>query len=149
MTILVDADACPVKQIVEKVASEFEIPVIMVIDSAHVLQSDYSEIITVGQGRDAVDIALINRAEKGDVVVTQDYGVAALALGKGAFAINNSGLVFTDKNIDRLLFERHVSAKIRRSGGRTCAFHKRTAKDNEEFERNFRQLILKIIKKEI
>ena len=146
MKILVDADACPVKKIVEKVAAEFNVHVIMIIDSAHVLNSDYSEIILVGQGKDAVDIALINRTESGDVVVTQDYGVAALALGKGAYAINNNGLIYNDDNIDQMLFERHISSMVRKSGGRTCGFHKRTAKNDFDFEQNFRKLIALALK---
>lgn len=145
MKILVDADACPVKKIIEKTAKIYGIPVIMFIDSSHVLESDYSEIITVGQGKDAVDIALINKTEPGDIVVTQDYGVAALALGKRAYAINNFGIVFSDKNIDQMLFERHISSKIRRSGGRLCGFSKRTAENDSKFEKNLIQLIERVI----
>ena len=147
MKILVDADACPVKNIVEKVARENGVPVVMLVDSSHILYSDYSEVVTVGKGKDAVDIALINRTEAGDIVVTQDYGVAAMALGKGAYAINNNGVVFSDDNIDQMLFERHISSRIRRSGGRTCGFNKRTAKNNDEFERNFRRLVAIVLGK--
>lgn len=145
LKILVDADACPVKNIIEKTAEKYGIPVVMFIDSSHILSSEYSEIVTVGQGKDAVDIALINRAEPGDIVVTQDCGVAALALGKGAYAVNNFGTVFSDKNIDQMLFERHISAKIRRSGGRLCGFHKRTKKNDEQFEQSLVRLIEKLL----
>ncbi len=148
MKILVDADACPVKNIIERTAKKYGIPVVMFIDSSHILDSEYSEIVTVGQGKDAVDLALINRAESGDVVVTQDYGVAALALGKGAYAINNFGTVFSDKNIDQMLFERHISAKIRRSGGRLCGFHKRTKKNDEQFEQSLIRLLEKLLDSE-
>ncbi len=148
MKILVDADACPVKNIIERTAKKYGIPVVMFIDSSHILDSEYSEIVTVGQGKDAVDLALINRAEPGDVVVTQDYGVAALALGKGAYAINNFGTVFSDKNIDQMLFERHISAKIRRSGGRLCGFHKRTKKNDEQFEQSLIRLLEKLLDSE-
>lgn len=143
-----DADACPVKNIIERTAKKYGIPVVMFIDSSHILDSEYSEIVTVGQGKDAVDLALINRAEPGDVVVTQDYGVAALALGKGAYAINNFGTVFSDKNIDQMLFERHISAKIRRSGGRLCGFHKRTKKNDEQFEQSLIRLLEKLLDSE-
>ena len=84
MKILVDADACPVKEIIEKVAKQKNIEVVMYIDSSHILSSDYSKIVTISKGRDAVDLALINDSEKGDVIVTQDYGVASLALGRSA-----------------------------------------------------------------
>ena len=99
MKILVDADACPVKEIIEKVAKQKNIEVVMYIDSSHILSSDYSKIVTISKGRDAVDLALINDSEKGDVIVTQDYGVASLALGRSAYAIGNSGLIYDNNNI--------------------------------------------------
>ena len=91
MKIYIDADACPVTRIAEHVAREHNIPVVLLCDTNHVLTSDYSEIRVIGAGADAVDIALINMCRPGDIVVTQDYGVAALALGKGAKAIHQSG----------------------------------------------------------
>lgn len=94
MTIYIDADACPVTRIAERVAKEYAIPVVLLCDTNHVLSSDYSEIRVIGAGADAVDIALINSCQRGDIVVTQDYGMAALALGKGAKAIHQSGRWF-------------------------------------------------------
>lgn len=140
--ILVDADACPVKQIIVKAAREHGVPVLMFIDTSHVLNDGYSEVITVDKSADSVDIALANRASRGDIVVTQDYGVAALVLPKGARALNQNGLVYTNDNIDRLLFERHLGQKVRRAGGRTGGPRKRTPEDDERFERAFRALIL-------
>ena len=93
MKIFVDADACPVIDIVEDMATKYNIPVTLLCDTNHVLTSDYSEVIVVGAGADAVDYKLISICHRGDIVVTQDYGVAAMALGKGAFAINQSGKV--------------------------------------------------------
>ena len=83
----------------------------MVVDTNHIITSDYSEVVTVSQGADSVDLYLINRVNKGDIVITQDYGVATLALGKGAKAISNSGMIFDDTNIDKLLFERFLGKK--------------------------------------
>lgn len=142
LKILVDADACPVKQIIEKVAKEMNIPVIMIIDTSHILQSDYSEIITVSKAPDAVDLALINRTIKGDIVVTQDYGVATMALGKRAYAIHQSGRIYTDENIDLLLFERYISKKQRKAGIRINNIRKRTKDSDENFEQSFRKLCL-------
>lgn len=88
MKIFVDADACPVVDIVEDIATKYNIPVTLLCDTNHVLTSDYSEVIVVGAGADAVDYKLISICHRGDIVVTQDYGVAAMALGKGAFAIH-------------------------------------------------------------
>lgn len=143
MRILVDADACPVKQIIEKTAKKYRIDVVMYIDSSHILSSDYSRIVQVGQGKDAVDIALMNDCEKGDIVVTQDYGVASMALGKKAYAIGNSGLIYDNDNIDKLMFERFLHQKVRRSGkkgGKMNNTKKRTNEDDLRFERNLIKL---------
>ena len=116
--IYVDADACPVVRIVEKIAEKYTIPVTLLCDTNHVLQSDYSEVIVVGAGADAVDYKLISICHKGDIVVSQDYGVAAMALGKGAYAIHQSGKWYTNDNIDRMLMERHLNKKARRASGK-------------------------------
>lgn len=108
MKILVDADACPVVSSVELVARKYRIPVILLCDTNHVLQSVYSEVKVVGAGADAVDFALVGLCQKGDLVVTQDYGVAAMILGKGAYGIHQSGKWYTDGNIDRMLMERKM-----------------------------------------
>ena len=142
MKIYVDADACPVTWIAERVAKEHGIPVVLLCDTNHVLSSDYSEIRIIGAGADAVDIALINLCQRGDIVVTQDYGVAALALGKGAKAIHQSGRWYTDENIDGLLMERHMAKVARRSAKHHLKGPaKRTEEDDRRFEDSFRKLI--------
>lgn len=141
MKILVDADACPVKHIIIKVAKEKNIPVMMIVNTSHVINDGYSEVVIVDKGKDAVDIVLINKAEKGDIIVTQDYGVAAMGLSKGAKAVNQNGLIFSNENMDRLLFERHIGQKIRRAGGRTGNIKKRTNINDDRFETEFRNLI--------
>ena len=142
MKIYVDADACPVTRITERVAEEYAISVVLLCDTNHVLNSDYSEVRVIGAGADAVDIALINLCQRGDIVVTQDYGVAALALGKGAKAIHQSGRWYTDENIDGLLMERHMAKVARRkSKNHLKGPAKRTDEDNKRFEESFRRLI--------
>ena len=142
MTIYIDADACPVTRIAERVAKEYVIPVVLLCDTNHVLSSDYSEIRVIGAGADAVDIALINMCRPGDIVVTQDYGVAALALGKGAKAIHQNGRWYTDDNIDGLLMERHMAKVARRkSKNHLKGPAKRTDEDDRQFEESFRRLI--------
>lgn len=134
MKILVDADACPVKNIIEKVGKKFNIEVIMFIDTSHILKSNYSKIVQVGQGPDSADLALINQIEKGDIVVTGDYGLATLALAKEAYGVSFNGSYYTDYNIDRLLFERHISKKQRRAGRSSGHIKKRTNDMNINFE---------------
>jgi uncharacterized protein YaiI (UPF0178 family) len=168
MQIFVDADACPVVDIVEAVAEKYDIPATLLCDTNHVLYSDYSEVIVVGAGADAVDYKLISICQNGDIVVSQDYGVAAMALGKGAYAIHQSGKWYTNDNIDRMLMERHLNKKARRSsskshikgrtmsgGHRLCADRsgsgepkKRTSEDDERFAQSFEKLVLMVHAKE-
>ncbi|MFV0344623.1 MAG: YaiI/YqxD family protein [Anaerocolumna sp.] len=144
MKILVDADACPVKNIIERVAQNLNLKVLMVIDTSHILESTYSEVIQVSKAPDAVDIALINRTNAGDIVVTQDYGVASMALGKRAFAINQFGKYYTEENIDLLMFERHLAKQQRKAGGRIGTMKKRSKEDDERFEKSFIALCSKL-----
>lgn len=139
--ILVDADACPVKGIIVKIAKQHKLPVTMLIDTSHELEDGYSTVRIVDKARDSVDIALINLVKAGDIVVTQDYGVAAMALGKKAKVVNQNGMIYSDDNIDKLLFERHLGQKVRRAGGRTANPGKRTHEDNENFERVFSRFV--------
>jgi uncharacterized protein YaiI (UPF0178 family) len=141
MRILVDADACPVKDIIVRLAKKRNISVTMLIDTSHELNDGYSKVITVDKQADSVDFALMGLLTREDIVVTQDFGLAAMVLGKGARAVNQNGLVYTDNNIDKLLMERHIGAKVRRSGGRTKGPAKRTKEDNERFEAAFAKLL--------
>ena len=120
MQIFVDADACPAVDIVETIAEKYNISITLLCDTNHILYSDYSEVIVVGAGADAVDYKLISICHKGDVVVSQDYGVAAMALGKGAYVIHQSGKWYTNENIDQMLMERHLNKKARRSSHNIC-----------------------------
>ena len=115
MKILVDADACPAVKQIESIARRHRVPVILFCDTHHILQSTYSEVKTIGAGTDAVDFALVNLCHAGDIVITQDYGLAAMALGKQAYAMHSSGLQYTEENIGRLLEERHMVKKLRRT----------------------------------
>ena len=142
MTIYIDADACPVTRIAEGIARKHGIPVTLLCDTNHQLASDYSTIRMIGAGADAVDLALINLCRRGDIVITQDYGVAALALGKGAKAIHQSGRQYTDENIDGLLMERHLAKKARRSGKHHLKGPaRRTEEDDRRFAESFEHMI--------
>lgn len=145
MKIFVDADACPVIDIVEDIATKYNIPVTLLCDTNHVLTSDYSEVIVVGAGADAADYKLISICHRGDIVVTQDYGVAAMALGKGAFAIHQSGKWYTNENIDQMLMERHLNKKARRALSRNHIKgpRKRTDEDDQRFAESFEKLLRK------
>ena len=144
-TIYIDADACPVTHIAEEIARRHGIPVTILCDTNHVMYSDYSTVKLIGAGADAVDLALINLCKAGDIVITQDYGVAALALGKGALAVHQSGKCFTDDNIGGLLMDRHLAKKARRSGKHHLKGPaKRTEEDDQRFEESFDRLIAEL-----
>ena len=137
ITVLVDADACPVVKSVERIAKSHNVPVVLLCDTNHVLKSDYSEIKIIGAGADAVDLALVNLCKKGDIAVTQDYGVAALVLGKGAYCIHQSG---------KMLMDRHLAKKARMSNSKhhIKGPKKRTKQDDENFEKSFESLLVKV-----
>ncbi len=151
MKIYVDADACPVVRIVEKIAENHGLPVMLLCDTNHVLNSEYSEVKIIGAGSDAVDYALIGLCKQGDIVVSQDYGVAAMALGKGAYAIHQSGKWYTNENIDMMLMERHLNKKARRTSKKNHVKgpRKRTVEDDERFEESFERLIINMKRNEV
>lgn len=141
MRIIVDADACPGKSYIEKAARENNIEVIMFCDLNHVINSDYSSVKYIDSGFQKVDMAVVNECKANDIVITQDFGVAAMALGKKAFAIGTKGHIYDNNNIDKLLFERHLSSKIRRAGGRTFSPKKRSPEDDKRLYNNLVKLI--------
>ena len=118
LRILIDAGACPVVREAVEMARQRSLPVTLLCDEHHLLTSDYAQVRHISSGADAVDIALMNLCRRGDVVLTQDYGVAAMALGRGAYAIHHTGKRYTDDNIDLMLMERHMAKKARRASGK-------------------------------
>ena len=151
MRVFIDADACPVVSIVENISKKYNIPVTLLCDTNHVLTSEYSEVIVVGAGADAVDYKLISICHRGDIVVSQDYGVAAMALGKGAFAIHQSGKWYTNDNIDQMLMERHLNKKARRSSHKNHIKgpKKRTEEGDERFAQSFEKMIRMAVESEM
>lgn len=133
MKILIDADACPVYTGAVKIAKEFKLKCVLVCDFNHVLNPEYGEVITVDRGHDNADFKIVSLLEKGDMVITQDYGLASLVISKGGFAMHHSGMLYTNENIDKLLFERFLSAKVRRSGQKTKNMKNFSEKSKEKF----------------
>lgn len=141
MKIVIDGDACPSISLIEEEAKKHEIPVLIYCDIHHFIHSDYSEVKVVDGGFNNVDMYVVNVTTKGDIVVSQDFGVAAIALGKGAMVINPKGYIYTNDNIDRLLEERHIAQVIRRGGGRLKGPKKRSNDDEVRLIKNLRRLI--------
>lgn len=146
MKILVDADSCPVKDEVIRAAKENYIPVILILSLCHVTSSEDDPQITwltVDNHPQEVDLKIINMGQKGDIVVTGDWGLAAMCLGKGMEAISFKGDLYRNDNIEELLFKRHLSSKIRRSGGKTKGPSAFTGDDKKRFIKNLLYLIFK------
>ncbi len=142
MKILVDGDSCPVKEAIIAIAAKKKIEVIFVVSTASYFDRGWNvQKVLVDSLPQAVDIAIINRVEAGDVVVTQDYGLASLVLGKKGRAISPKGFFFDDDNIDRLLLRRHIYQAARNSGERIKGPKKRSEKDNLRFRKNFERLL--------
>ena len=136
MKIMVDADACPVKDIIIKCAKKYELEIIMVCDVAHMLfyNEDFISVVTVDQGADSADLVIANRTSAGDICITQDYGLASLLLAKKATVLHHNGFFYTQESIDRMLFERHLSREMRRQKrSRGGHMRKRTKEDDEKF----------------
>lgn len=140
MKILIDGDGCPVIDLTIKVAKEFNIEVIIMCDTSHVFNKEGAKTMVFSKGADSVDFAIINLVKKDDIVITQDYGLAAMAINKASYVINQNGLIYTNDNIDRLLYNRHISKKIRNSGGRVKGPKKRSNEDNIKFEKTLTQI---------
>lgn len=144
MKILIDADGCPVISIVELIAKKLKIEVTIVVNIHHRITSDYCKVIQVDEGRDVADFKIVNLLEIGDIVVTQDYGLAAMVLARKAYAINQNGMIYNNDNMEVLLMQRFVAKKEREKGNRVRGAKKRTAIMDKEFHDAFIQLIQKI-----
>ena len=144
MKILIDGDGCPVVDLTIKIAKKYNIEVIIMCDTSHVFNKDGAKTIVFSKGAYSVDFALINIVNKDDIVITQDYGLAAMAINKASYVINQNGLIYNNDNIDMLLFNRHISKKIRKSGGKMKGPKKRSKEDDEKFEKTLNEICLKI-----
>ncbi len=141
MKILIDADGCPVVNIAVLIAKKANLPITLVKNHAHYLESDYAHIITVDKSKDWADFKIANLTSPGDIVVTQDYGLAAMVLAKGALCLNQNGIIIHQENIDRFLERRHQNQVIRKTHKKYTKFKKRDASQDKHFEESLLKLI--------
>ena len=141
MKIYIDADGCPVVKNTLKIAEKFNIPCVIICDTAHRIEHKNVETIVVDNGADSVDFYLVNLIQKGDIAITQDYGLAAMCLSKQATVLNQDGREYTNENISGLLEFRAVSKKIRQSGGRLKGMPKRTGEQDRKFEETLENML--------
>lgn len=141
MKIYIDADGCPVVRNTIAIAKKYNIQCVIICDTSHRIEHPYAETIIVDKGADSADFRLVNLIQKGDIAVTQDYGLAAMCLSKQAVVLNQDGREYTDENISGLLEMRAVSKKVRRSGRRLRSIPKRTPQQNILFEESLNKCL--------
>ena len=140
MRVLIDADVCPVTDIAVGLADTYGASCTIICDTAHELKRKGVETITVSKGADSTDFVLVNLVSRGDIVITQDYGLAAMCLSKGATVIHQDGFLYTNDNIDSLLFFRAAAKKARQGGARLKGPSKRTKEQDLAFSRQLEKL---------
>lgn len=143
MKVLIDADACPVVDIAVGICRKYKAECLLLCDTAHEMQHQGAQTLVFDKGADSVDYALVNRAEAGDIVITQDYGLASMCLARGVRVLHQDGWEYTQYNIDALLFQRHAAREYRNAGGRTKGPAKRKPTQDAAFEKALEQLLKK------
>jgi len=111
-------------------------------DTAHEIRREGAETLVFDKGADSVDFALVNRVAAGDIVITQDYGLASMCLARGARILHQDGWEYTRDNIEGLLFQRHAARQYRAAGGRTKGPSKRKASQNQAFSAALEKLLV-------
>lgn len=145
MRVFVDADACPVVEITVRICRKTGVGCILLCDTAHEIECDGAQTLVFDKGADSVDFALVNRVSPGDIVVTQDYGLASMCLAKRAIVLHQDGWQYSQDNITALLFQRSESRRYRASGGRIKGPSKRTRQQDLNFEHSLNSLLQQIV----
>ena len=141
MHIWIDGDGCPVVDETVRQARRFGVPCTILCDTSHVFQKPGADTIVCDKGTDSVDYKLVSLVRPGDLVVTQDYGLAAMCLSRRAIPLHQDGFVYSDENIGGLLEARAFSGKVRRSGGRLKGPKKRTEAQNRAYAAALRKIL--------
>ena len=141
MKVLIDADACPVVDIAVKLCAKEGVPCLLLCDTAHGVYRKDAQSLIFDKGADSVDFALVNRTCPGDIVITQDYGLASMCLGRKVRVLHQDGWEYTLDNISGLMEQRHANKKHRLAGGRTKGPSKRTKAQDEAFAKAFQQML--------
>ena len=141
MKVLVDADACPSIDLITDTCIKYNVELILYADTTHNIVNNYAKVITISKGFQSVDMVIINEIKENDILVTQDYGLALLSLTKKAKVINPKGMIYTNDNIDKLLYEKYVNSKLRKQSKHIKGPKKRTAEDDDNLINNLIKLI--------
>ncbi|MBN2897978.1 MAG: DUF188 domain-containing protein [Clostridia bacterium] len=141
MTLWIDADGCPVVKLAIGIGKAYQLPVVVVKNHAVYIDDAYAKVVTVDVSRDSADFYIVNHMASGDIVVTQDYGLAAMVLSRSGKCISQSGRLMTRDNIELLLDQRHTSRVDRQKNRKYTKFKKRTEEENLAFESMLKRLI--------
>lgn len=141
MRVLIDADGCPVVDIAIEISQKFGAECHILCDTAHIFDKKGAVCHVFSKGADSVDFALVNFARRGDVVITQDYGLASMCLARGTVVIDQNGREYTQDNIGALLMQRHTARKVRNAGGRLKGPPKRQAENDEKFRQKLASVL--------
>lgn len=141
MNVLIDADGCPVVEMTVGFCRQYGVKCLLLCDTAHEFHREGAQTLVFDKGADSVDYALVNRIQLGDIVITQDYGLASMCLARNARVLHQDGWEYTRDNIDALLLSRHESRKYRASGGRTKGPKKRKAAQDRAFADALKRLL--------
>ena len=144
MTILIDADGCPVVDLTLQIAKQFGISVIILCDTSHQIEREGAQTLIFDKGTDSVDFALVNRVKPSDIVITQDYGLASMCLARCARVLNQNGLEYTTDNMDALMLRRYENKKLLRAGKHPKGSAKRTKEQDEAFASTLTSLLERV-----
>lgn len=135
MKIIIDGDSCPVLDDCRELCQLYEVELDIYCDTSHWIEGAK----VVAKGKDAVDFKILNEAKKDDLVITSDYGLACMLLGKGVRVLHSQGYLYTSNNIDGLLYSRYINMKSKRKKGPK----KRSEQDSIRFREALRKEIIK------
>ena len=144
MRVLIDADACPSINLITECVKKNNLELLLYTDDSHNIVNDYGIVKTVEKGFQSVDIVIINEIKENDILITQDYGLALLALSKKALVLHPKGMIYTNDNIEQLLYEKYLNEKNRKSTKHIKGPKKRTKDDDIKLIDNLEHLINKL-----
>lgn len=146
MRLIIDADGCPVTNIAINIALKYNMEITVVSDTSHIFdfKNDNISYIIADKDIDSSDFLILNKCIKNDIIITQDYSLAAMCLSKNCFVINQNGYMYTNDNIDELLLRKHIGKKLRKAGKNDFKIKKRTKEQNDNFIENFNKLLKKL-----
>lgn len=139
--IFVDADACPVKEEIVQVSQVFQVPICFVASYAHQTDFGGGTWMYVDSVQDEADFHIYKHAKPGDLVVTQDMGLASLLVKKGVHVLSPRGTIITDEQMDTILYNRYVSAKLRREGTFSKGPKAFSKEDKKKFQQNLQKIL--------